>query len=137
MAKSKGTLVFWLWIQKDHHSVHWDINPPTKYLVKISQFRFLVMTEKNIFIYKLFLSLNISNLSSFLCKNYNLPKKAHPLFPSNLPLKIQVMLSPPFWKLSRRFNLPTERGVHTMCEWDCFLNNSQKLAMEQPNSRQK
>ena len=30
-----------------------------KFLVKISQFEFLVMAEKNIFAYKLFLSLNI------------------------------------------------------------------------------
>ena len=35
----------------------------TKFLVKISQFEFLVMTEKNIFAYKLFLSLNISDFS--------------------------------------------------------------------------
>ena len=33
----------------------------TKFLVKISQFKFLVMTEKNIFVYKHFLSLNISD----------------------------------------------------------------------------
>ena len=32
----------------------------TKFLVKISQFKFLVMKEKNIFVYKLFVSLNIS-----------------------------------------------------------------------------
>ena len=37
----------------------------TKFLVKISQFEFLVMTEKNIFVYKLFLSLNISDFSLF------------------------------------------------------------------------
>ena len=34
----------------------------TKSLVKISQFEFLVMTEKNIFVYN-YLSLNISDLS--------------------------------------------------------------------------
>ena len=33
----------------------------TKFLVKICQFKFLVMTEKNIFVYKHFLSLNISD----------------------------------------------------------------------------
>ena len=38
----------------------------TKFLVEISQFEFLVMTEKNIFVYKLFLSLNISDLFIFL-----------------------------------------------------------------------
>ena len=34
--------------------------------VKISQFEFLVMTEKNIFVYELFLSLNISDFSLFM-----------------------------------------------------------------------
>ena len=37
----------------------------TKFLVKISQFEFLVMIEKNIFVYKRFLSLNISDFSYF------------------------------------------------------------------------
>ena len=37
----------------------------TKFLVKISQFEFSVMTEKNIFVYKLFLSLNISDFNIF------------------------------------------------------------------------
>ena len=35
----------------------------TKFLVKTSQFEFLVMTEKNIFVYKLSLPLNISDFS--------------------------------------------------------------------------
>ena len=55
----------------------------TKFLVKVSQIKVLVMTEKNIFVYKLFLSLNISNFSYVLCKNCNPPEKDHPLFPSN------------------------------------------------------
>ena len=37
----------------------------TKFLVKLSQFKFLVNTDKNIFAYKLFLSLNISDFSLF------------------------------------------------------------------------
>ena len=37
----------------------------TKSLGKISQFEFLVITEKNIFAYKLFLSLNISDFNLF------------------------------------------------------------------------
>ena len=37
----------------------------TKLLIKISRFKFLVMTEKNIFVYKLFLSFNISDFSLF------------------------------------------------------------------------
>ena len=38
----------------------------TKFLVQLSQFRFLVNTDKNIFFYKLFLSLNISDFSLFI-----------------------------------------------------------------------
>ena len=55
----------------------------TKFLVEISQFEFLVMTEKNIFAYKLFLSLNISDFNLFLCENCNPPEKVTTLFPSN------------------------------------------------------
>ena len=42
-------------------------NPPklTKFLCKISQFEFLVKTGKNIFAYKLFLLLNISDFNLF------------------------------------------------------------------------
>ena len=35
----------------------------SKFFVKISKFKFLVMAEKNIFVYKHFLSLNISDFS--------------------------------------------------------------------------
>ena len=45
----------------------------TYLLVKISHFKFLVMREKNIFVYKLFLPLDISDFSLFLCKNCNPP----------------------------------------------------------------
>ena len=37
----------------------------TKFLVKSSQFKFLVNTDKNIFVYKLVLSLNLSDFSLF------------------------------------------------------------------------
>ena len=37
----------------------------TKCLVKLSQFKFLVNADKNIFVYKLFSSLNISDFSLF------------------------------------------------------------------------
>ena len=37
----------------------------TKFSVKISQFRYLVMREKNVFVYRFFLSLNISEFSLF------------------------------------------------------------------------
>ena len=67
----------------------------TKFLVKISEFEFLVMTEKNIFAYKLFLLLHISDFNLFLCENCN-PLKSHPLLPSNLPLRVKVLSSPSF-----------------------------------------
>ena len=53
------------------------------------------MTEKNIFAYKLFLSINISDFNLFLCENCNPPRKIHPLFPSNPPLKVEVLSSLP------------------------------------------
>ena len=57
----------------------------TKFLVKISQCKFLVMTEKNIFVYKPFLSLNISDFRGFFnVKIATLLRKVTPLFPSNL-----------------------------------------------------
>ena len=53
----------------------------TKFLGEISQFEFLVMTEKNIFSYKLSLSLNISDLNLF-CENCTLPPPPEKLTPS-------------------------------------------------------
>ena len=41
----------------------------SKFLDDISQFEFLFMTEKNIFVYKLFLSQYISDFALFFCKN--------------------------------------------------------------------
>ena len=56
----------------------------TEFLVKISLFEILVMTEKNIFAYKLFLTLNISDFDLFLCENANRPRKKSPTsFPAN------------------------------------------------------
>ena len=40
----------------------------TKFLDKISQFEFLLMTEKNIFAYKLFLALNVLGFNFFYVK---------------------------------------------------------------------
>ena len=74
----------------------------TKFLGKISQVEFLVITKKNVFAHKLFLSLNISDFN--LCDNCTPPppppppppKKVTPLFPSNPPLKVEVLSSSPF-----------------------------------------
>ena len=59
----------------------------TKFSLKISKLEFLVMTEKNIFAYKLFLSLNISNFNLFFMqKLQTFLKKVAPSFPAT-PLK--------------------------------------------------
>ena len=81
------------------HSMQFGIKPPilkhhplflatptlkvTKLLVKNFQFQFLVMTEKNIFVYKLFLSLNISNFSLFFMWKFQPP----PLWRRSSPMK--------------------------------------------------
>ena len=71
----------------------------TEFLVKISQFEFLVMTEKNIFAYKLFLSLNILDFNLFFNKHSNPLKKVTLLFCSNLTLKVEVLSSLSFFKI--------------------------------------
>ena len=55
----------------------------TKFLVEISQFEFLVMTEKNIFVHKLFMPLNIQILIYFYVKIASLLNKVTPSFPAN------------------------------------------------------
>ena len=96
----------------------------TKFFIKISQFEFIVMTEKNIFVYKLFLLSNISDLSLFFfCKNCNLPlKKVTSLFSSNPPLKVEVLSRPPFLKIWDKVHpLPPQQkgGAH----YDMSLSN--------------
>ena len=95
------------------HSGHWGITPHqkhhasfsslipcyllkvTKFLGKVSQFEFSVMSEKNIFAYKLFLSLNISDFNLFLWENWNiLLKKVTPSFPAT-PSKSWGPVKPP------------------------------------------
>ena len=87
----------------------------TKFLGRISQFEFLVMTEKNIFAYKLLLSLNISNFNLFFYENCSPPplKKVTLFFPSNPPLKVEALSSPPFlkiWLEAQPPRPPVERG---------------------------
>ena len=83
----------------------------TKFLVKIVPFELLVMKKKNIFVYQLFLSLNISDFSLLFYVKIAPPplQKGHPLFPTNPPIKIKVLPSPPFWKFGRRFNPPPQQ----------------------------
>ena len=81
------------------------MTPLTKFLGKISQFKFLVMTEKNIFQILIYFNVKIATR----------PEKSYPLSPSNPSLKLEVLLSPPFWKFGWRFSPPpsTEsRGAH-------------------------
>ena len=53
--------------------------------IRVSTPGFLVMTEKNIFVYKLFLSLNISDFSFFYVKLQSPWKNLPPLFSQQLP----------------------------------------------------
>ena len=100
----------------------------TKLLLEISQFEFLAMTEKIFFAYKLFLSLSISDLNLFfMWKLQPSPlKKVTLLFPSNTPLKVEV-LSSPFLKIWVEVPSPRAEGgkVQTMlcrqCQWSCCL----------------
>ena len=95
------------------------------------------MTEKNIFADKLFLSLNISYFNLFFMWKLHTPsEKSHPLFPSNPPLKIEVLSSPLFLKiwLETQTPPPLQKGVvHTMLEGMRYPNlvnvESLKLAV--------
>ena len=74
------------------------------------------MPQKNIFVYKLFLLLNISDFSLFFIQKLHPPEKSHPLpFPSNPPLKMGILSRPPFLKIWLKTQTPVaERGMHTM-----------------------
>ena len=77
------------------------------------------MTEKNIFVYKLLLSLHISDFI-FYVKTATPLKKVSSLLISNLPLKIEILSSPPFRKIWLvALNPPQQKeggggGVQTM-----------------------
>ena len=77
------------------------------------------MTEKNIFAYQLFLS-----DFNFFCVKIATPpplkkEKSHPLFPSNPPLKDEVLSKPPFLKIWPEVQPstppPAERGEGGEC----------------------
>ena len=73
----------------------------TKFLVKFSQFEFLVMTEKNISVYKLFLSLNISDFSCFFFQIATPLEKVTLFFPATPISKLRSCQASPFWKFGR------------------------------------
>ena len=54
------------------------------------------MTDKNIFIYKLLLSLNISDISLFFYVKTATPEKSHLALFQQPPLKTEVLSNPHF-----------------------------------------
>ena len=99
----------------------------TKFLGKICPYEFLVMTEKNIFV---FFVIKYFRFYFFLCENCKPPpphsEKNHPPFPLTPLLKVEVLSSPPppppFWKFGWRFNCPppplSRKGaMHTMLKY--------------------
>ena len=72
------------------------------------------MKDKNIFVYNLLLSLNISNFSSFFYVKLE-PLESQLTNSQQPPLKIEILSSPPFRKFGRRLNPSAEIGeTHTM-----------------------
>ena len=87
----------------------------TKFLVKISQFEFLVMTDKNMFAYKLYFLLNISDFSLFFMWKLQPPWKKSPPFSQQPLSKRWDLVKPPnFENLVGGSTCPAEKGVHTM-----------------------
>ena len=62
-----------------HHIVCIRVSKVTEFLVKLSKFKFLVMTEK-------------------MTKGFLSFKKPHPFFPSNSSLKIEILSKPPLFE---------------------------------------
>ena len=75
------------------------------------------MTEKHIFVYKLFLSLNISDFSLFLGNNCNPLKKVTPLFPSNPHRKIKILSSSPFLEIWSEAQTTQQKGRGEGAHW--------------------
>ena len=68
----------------------------------------LIMTEKNIFAYKLFLLLNISDFNLFFYVKiaWKIMWKKSPPLSQQPPLKVEVLSSPSFWKFCFKSNRP-------------------------------
>ena len=91
----------------------------TRFLLKISQFELLFMTEENIFAYKLFLSLNISDFSlSFMWKLHPRPENRSPLSQQSHSKSWGHVKLPPFENLVGDSTHSEQEGrgggVHTM-----------------------
>ena len=97
-------------------------------LGKISQFEFLVMTEKNIFAYKLFLSLNISDLNLFFMWQLQHPppplKNVTPPLSQQPPSKNWGPFKHPFLKIWLEAQTPCRkgRGAH----YETQISNTRK-----------
>ena len=83
------------------------------------------MTEKNIFVYKLFLTLNISDFILFFCRIATLPGKCYsPFFQQSPSQSWSPLKPPPFWKFRGRFKPPSRRSgcAHFGCTlWSHLL----------------
>ena len=101
-------------------------HPPIPACLKTGFFNFSVNIPV---ILKLFLLLNISDFSFFYRKTAtSTPWKSHPLFPINLPLKIEILQRLPFLKIWLEPQSPLSRkkkgGGHTMSTLLNFNFNS-------------
>ena len=80
-------------------------------------------SPKNIFVYKLLLSLNISDFKFFYVKTAA-PWKKYIALSQQPPLKIEILSNPHFWKFRRRLNPPAEMGDGENAHYDlskqCF-----------------
>ena len=65
------------------------------------------------------------------------PQKGHSLFPSNPPLKTEVLSSPPFWKFGRTFNPPSRKWEGAHYDIGYALRYLQKLVALELKSAQK
>ena len=100
------------------YSVHWGINLPSKTPPALSC-QAPPLKSSNCPRHPF-----LDNLPYFLVERLPpSPQKSHSLFPSNPPVKTEVLSSPPpFGKFGRRFNRPPSetRGVLTMlCVFKC------------------
>ena len=109
----------------------------TKFFVKISQFEFLVTTEQSIFVYKLFLSLNIPDVSLFFVETLQPPLKSHPSFPATPRLKTEVLSRPPFLKNWQEVKPPSKKkgGPCTLCSSSFFEKLAKSIAFFNAVSR--
>ena len=79
----------------------------TEFLVKIFQFEFLAVIEKNIVVYQCFFSLNVPDISLFFTQKFQ---------PSPLKKVTFLFLTNPFQKIKLLLSLPFLKGGCTLCQ---------------------